>query len=87
MSFFHSRLKTTSNELSLESSELNEFPAYIVETLPLPRLNVTFYAQIVLKEVSMKPHEIPPNRRVLAACLREKGKKFRTVTRSALSSQ
>ena len=56
MSFFHCRLKTTSNELSLEPSELNEFPAYIVETLPLPRLNVTFYAQIVLKEVSMKPH-------------------------------
>ena len=56
MSFFYCRLKTTSNELYLESSELNEFPAYIVETLPLPRLNVTFYAQIVLKEVSMKPH-------------------------------
>ena len=34
---------------------------------------------------SLKPHWIPPNWCVLAACLRDKGKKFRTVTRFALA--
>ena len=74
MSFFYCRLKTTSNELSLEPSELNEFPAYIVETLPLPRLNVTFYAQTVLKEEGVMLHELEQNQQTRSVFARKKEK-------------
>ena len=74
MSFFYCRLKTTSNELYLESSELNEFPAYIVETLPRPRLNVTFYAQIVLNEEGVMLHELEQNQQTRSVFARKKEK-------------
>ena len=74
MSFFYCRLKTTSNELSLEPSELNEFPAYIVETLPLPRLNVMFYAQTVLNEEGVMLHELEQNQQTRSVFARKKEK-------------
>ena len=65
---------------------MNFLPAYLVETFPLPRLNVTLYVQTVLNEEGVMLHELEQNQQTRSVFARKR-KKFRTVTRSALSSQ
>ena len=53
---------------------MNFLPAYLVETFPQPRLNVTLYVQTVLKEEGVMLHELEQNQQTRSVFARKKEK-------------